>query len=303
MLVSYIVHPYRPMFRIDSNKGKELFAFGKWVWSASILAFLLFEGDDVVVGKVFGTRALGLYQMAYRLSNLPATEFTRTISQVALPIYAKLQKELPKLRKIYLKVLQVTSLFAFLIGGILLSFGFDLTTIFLGTQWQEMVPVMQILAIYGIIRSIDASSVPLFQAVGMPKFVTILQFLRLVLTIILLLPSILLFDFFGVGLAITGAALCSKFLTDFYVSRIIQCEYRQLVKILLPPLLAMVFMYSIVALLESFISCEGSLLSLAFVLPLSVFVFIGSIFIFSWAFGNNLLENVKEVFSYYKRRS
>ncbi|MCD6270366.1 oligosaccharide flippase family protein, partial [bacterium] len=81
-VVSYLIHPYRPHLSFDLGRAKELFGFGKWVLGSSILVFLITQGDDIFVGKLLGVAALGFYQMAYRISNMPATEITHVISQV-----------------------------------------------------------------------------------------------------------------------------------------------------------------------------------------------------------------------------
>ncbi|MCJ7682585.1 MAG: oligosaccharide flippase family protein, partial [Candidatus Aminicenantes bacterium] len=60
-LVSYVIHPYRPRINLDFNKVKELFTYGKWIFGAWGLYFLITQGDDIFVGKVLGVTMLGFY--------------------------------------------------------------------------------------------------------------------------------------------------------------------------------------------------------------------------------------------------
>jgi len=154
--MSYLIHPRRPCLSKDLGKVKELFGFGKWIMGSSILIFLIIEGDDIFVGKLLGATALGFYQLAYRISNMPATEITHVISQVTFPTYSKLQDNLPKLREVYLKVLQLIAFLSFPIAGLIFVLAPDFTKIFLGEKWMLMVPAMQILCIFGVTRSINA---------------------------------------------------------------------------------------------------------------------------------------------------
>jgi len=108
LLMSYVLHGYRPRVRFEKEKFQELFGFGKWVLASSIIIFLITQGDDIFVGKMLGVTTLGLYQLAYLISNLPATEITHVISQVSFPAYSKLQDDISKLREAYLRVLQLT---------------------------------------------------------------------------------------------------------------------------------------------------------------------------------------------------
>jgi lipopolysaccharide exporter len=126
-IVSYFIHPYRPHLSSDLGKAKELFGFGKWILGSSILVFLITQGDDIFVGKLLGATALGFYQLAYRISNMPATEITHVISQVSFPAYSKLQDNISNLREAYLKVLQVTAFLSFPIAGLIFVLAPDFT--------------------------------------------------------------------------------------------------------------------------------------------------------------------------------
>jgi len=156
-IVSYLIHPYRSRLSRDLAKAKQLFGFGKWVLGSSILIFLITQGDDIFVGKLLGATALGFYQIAYRISNIPATEITHVISRVTFPAYSKLQNDIPKLREAYLKVLQITAFLSFPIAGLIFALAPDFTRIFLGEKWMPMVPAMQVLVFAGLARSVIIS--------------------------------------------------------------------------------------------------------------------------------------------------
>jgi O-antigen/teichoic acid export membrane protein len=113
LIASYVLHPYRPKLNLDMKAASELFGFGKWVLGSGVLIFLITQGDNIVVGRLLGVAALGLYQMAYLISNAPATEITQVISQVTFPAYSKIQDNLVRLRQAYLEVLKTTALAAF----------------------------------------------------------------------------------------------------------------------------------------------------------------------------------------------
>ncbi|MBU0580182.1 MAG: lipopolysaccharide biosynthesis protein [Candidatus Margulisbacteria bacterium] len=118
-VASFLIHPCRPHLTKNLGEAKELFGFGKWILGSSILVFLSTQGDAIFVGKLIGVVALGFYQMAYKISNTPATEIVQVVSQVTFPTYSKLQDNLPKLREAFLKVLQLTSFVSIpLAGGI-----------------------------------------------------------------------------------------------------------------------------------------------------------------------------------------
>lgn len=217
----YLIHPYRPKIDLDIKKIKKLFGFGKWVTSSTILTFLLNEGDDVLVGRVLGVTTLGLYQIAYKISNLPVTEITLALFPIVFPAYSKLQNNLEKLRKAYIKVLQLTAFLAFPITGLTIVLSHDFTSIFLGNKWLPMVPTLQILALVGLLTSLGSTAGPVFYSLNKPKIITNLQIIQLIILSILIIPFTFKWGLVGT----TSSLLIATFLTSVI-------EVRRIVKIM-----------------------------------------------------------------------
>jgi len=241
-LVSYLIHPYRPHFSSDLGKAKELFGFGKWILGSSILIFLVTHGDDAFVGKLLGATALGFYQLAYRISNMPATEITHVISQVSFPAYSKLQDNLPKLREAYLKVLQVTAFLSFPIAGLIFILAPEFTTIFLGEKWMPMVPAMQALVFAGLVRSIAATTGHTFYAVGKPEIETRWQVVRLIVLAASIYPLTLQWGILGASVAVCLSTLVSTIGFIFMVIGVTRCGVKDFSKMIVFPLISGIVM-------------------------------------------------------------
>jgi O-antigen/teichoic acid export membrane protein len=205
------------------KKARELFGFGKWVLGSSILMFLIIQGDDIFVGKLLGVTALGFYQLAYRISNMPATEITHIISRVTFPVYSKLQDDIPKLREAYLKVLQFTAFLSFPIAGLIFVLAPDFTKIFLGEKWMPMVPAMQVLVFWGLIRSIGATTGPIIYAAGKPKILTRYQLFQLITLIILIYPLTVSWGILGTSLTVLLASISANALAFYAAIKITNC--------------------------------------------------------------------------------
>ena len=222
-IASYLVHSYRPHFSSDLGKAKELFGFGKWILGSSILMFLITQGDDAFVGKFLGATMLGFYQMAYRISNMPATEITHVITQITFPAYSKLQNDIPKLREAYLKVLQITAFLSFPVAGLIFVLGSDFTRIVLGEKWMPMVPAMQILVLWGLVRTIGATTGPIIYAVGKPKILAKYQLLQLIMLIILIYPLTIHWEILGTSWAVLFASMGANALAFYSAIKITTC--------------------------------------------------------------------------------
>ena len=236
-VVSYLIHPYRPHLSFDFAKVKELFGFGKWVLGSSILVFLLTQGDDAFVGKILGITALGFYQLAYRISNMPATEISHVISQVTFPAYSKLQDDIPRLKEVFFKVVQFTAFLFFPLAGMIWVLAPDFTRLFLGEKWLPMVPSMQVLAIFGGIRALNATTGPVFWAAGKPSFLTKISLMQLIFLAVIIYPLAINEKLLGVSLAVTLANLLCSVLAFREVLVIIKESKKNIVKIIMPSLL------------------------------------------------------------------
>ncbi len=300
-VMSYILQPYRPGIRFNRAEAGELLNFGKWLLGSSILGFIITQGDDAFVGKLLGITALGFYQMAYRLSNAPATEITHVISKVTFPVYSKIQDNVPRLKEAYLKVLQVTAFSSFLLTGLIFVFAPDFTRIFLGQKWMPMVPAMRILTLWGAIRSVGATTGPFFYAVGRPKILAKLQFWQLVLLVATIYPLTVRWGISGTSVSVLFAALAPNIAAYHIVIRSINCRYYDFWKMILFPTAAAVGVYAGIFLSKGWIGAEPDIYQFILLVFLALAVYAFVIMIFEGLFGYGLKKVVKE-YLVFKRR-
>lgn len=287
---SYIIHPYRPHIRLDKGEFKELFGFGKWVLGSSILIFLITQGDDIFVGKMLGVTALGIYQMAYLISNLPASEITHVISQVTFPAYSKMQEDLPKLREAYLNVLQLTAFISIPLAGGIFIFAPDFTQIFLGDKWMPMVPAIQVLVLAGLARSIAATTGPIFHGIGKPRIDTMWQVIRLIVLIALISPFTIRWGILGASISVLFSILVSTLGFSFMVIKLTSCELKDFGKMIVLPLLYSMIMIVVVVVLKRNMQPIG-LFDLFFLIGVAVI----SYFFVTVLFDGLLKYGVKEI--------
>lgn len=253
--LSYILHSYRPRLRFDKDKFRDLFSFGIWISGSTILIFLITQGDDIFVGKVLGVTALGFYQMAYLLSNLPSTEIADVISRVTFPAYSKLQDDLIKIREAYLKVLLVTAYFSIPIALGISVLGSEFTRIFLGEKWLPMVPAIQILSLAGAIGSVSATTRPIFHGIGKPKVDTTWQIVRLVVLVAVIYPLTSTWGISGVAIAVLISVFLSAIGLSFMAVRITNCNPGSFWKMTAFPLLNSSIMAFIIMAIKTGFEC------------------------------------------------
>jgi len=240
--LSYWLHDYRPWLEFDMELVRELFGYGRWILGSGILVFFINQGDDVFVGWLLSASALGFYQLAYRFSNAPATEITNAISNVMFPAYSQVQEDVDDLREGYFRTLQLTTMVSFP-----MAFGIVVVTpsfvrVFLGADWVPMIAVMQLLAVWGLIRSVRATVGPLFKAVGRPDYNTKLHAFKLLLIAIFIYPATASWGILGTAAVIVGSAMVENPIADYFALREINAEPVQFVRLIAYPALGSLIM-------------------------------------------------------------
>ncbi|MGF1519488.1 MAG: MOP flippase family protein [Nodosilinea sp.] len=153
-IVLWRLSDWRPGLAVGLKPLRELWNFGAMTFGFNAITFVHTRADDLLIGYFLDATALGYYSLAYRILTIMTYLLVNTSNQVALPTFSRLQDDLEQFRRAYYRVVQLTSLVAFptFVGVALLAE--PLILVIFGDQWLPTVPVLQLLSLAGIIRSI-----------------------------------------------------------------------------------------------------------------------------------------------------
>jgi O-antigen/teichoic acid export membrane protein len=91
LVVSYRLIPgQRNKFHWDLPAARELFALGRWVFLSTALTFLANQSDRMILGKLVSLQTLGLYGVAFALSDVPRQIIMTFRGYIVMPFVAKL---------------------------------------------------------------------------------------------------------------------------------------------------------------------------------------------------------------------
>lgn len=212
--VSYCMVPRIPRFALARPALDRLLHYGRWMQLTRVLMFIALYLDNLLVGKLLGAPALGIYQVAFRVSEIPVVTMGRAAEQVLLPVLSRLQDRPRRLMQEYLDtlrlVLTVNAAFALaivLVGGPLIG-------VLLGAEWLPAVPVIRILAIAMLFRAVMTMTSQLFYAIGRPREVFAVNLVRVAALALTIYPLLRVFSTAGVAISVlvsclAGAALCA----------------------------------------------------------------------------------------------
>jgi O-antigen/teichoic acid export membrane protein len=241
LILSYWVHPYRPRFCLSGRR--ELFGFSMWLFLNNIIFFIHNRIADFIISKLIGSHALGVYSIAYELSNLPTTELVAPINRAVLPGYSKIAGDPLAIRQGFLNVLSVIALCAVPAGSGIALVADSMVIVVLGEKWREVIPLIQILAVSGVIGALQTNVGSVYMVLGKVRFITIIAFFH---TLFLFLPLLIVFlqhnGVMGVAKAYLYSNLIVWPLNYFVVLRLVKIRLLSILAIFWRPFLACGFM-------------------------------------------------------------
>lgn len=145
---------WRPSLHFAKRDLKGYVSFGLYQMGERAINYLNSNLDYLLIGSMLGASALGYYTLAYNLIIRPSTMINPVITKVAFPVFSRIQNETERIKRVYLKILQLLSIFNFpMMIGLAVVAPVAVPVIF-GEQWLPSIILIQILTIVGLLRSI-----------------------------------------------------------------------------------------------------------------------------------------------------
>lgn len=131
-----------------------LVKIGAYQTGTQILDYVAAKLDVLIIGKILGMESLGIYNLAKEIV-MKEIIFTNTIAnKVALPYFSLMQADKMKIRNNYCKLLNIISLPNFLFSTLLCVLSVHLVSILYGQGYEDVAPVMSILAIWAMVSCV-----------------------------------------------------------------------------------------------------------------------------------------------------
>lgn len=220
VIISFALMRPIPKFCIKRDYFNEIFHKGKWITLIGIFDYISENGDNFTVGKVMGAASLGIYEMAYNISTLPISEITDVVNKVVFPVYTKITEDKERLLSVFKKSTLFIAALTILMGGVIFFFPSQLILIVLGPNWLPAVPVLKVLAIYGVLRAILGSPANLFLGLEKQRYVSNTTFVRFAALAITIYPLVRWYGIVGAGYSALISVLFEFPLIVYYFFKI-----------------------------------------------------------------------------------
>jgi O-antigen/teichoic acid export membrane protein len=295
-IVLWRASDWRPGFRLSKNHFKELFVFGVSIVGNKILVFFNRRTDDFLIGYFLGATMLGYYTIGYRLLLVMIRLVTGITNSVAFPTFSRIQHKPGRMRRAFYSVTQYTSLIAFPVFIGLAALALELVPALFGEKWAPSVPVMQILALIGILQSVLVFNGSVIKASGKPSWQLGIMLLNSVCSVV----GFLLVVRWGIVAVAASFVIVGYLLAPIsYVAvrRLIQINFRAYLGQFVAPLSASLTMVVIIMGLKYVLKDQelNLYLQLSFYLTVGVLTYLLAIVLTARSLSRQVLELVSLV--------
>jgi O-antigen/teichoic acid export membrane protein len=221
--LSYWAISYRPRLAYEAARARELFAYGKWMFWANVLAFVGMYADTMMVGKVLGTEALGLYQMAFELAMLPLTVIGAQVRGVMFPAFSRMPDTVEQ-RKSFFLILGVLSAIVIPLAAFVTVFADGLVALVLGSRWVPVGSSLRILVWGAGAATLSALVNSLFQARGRPDLVVKFALVQIGCWAVSSYPLLVAWGIDGMATAVTTSCVVSVIVKLVFVTRLLEAR-------------------------------------------------------------------------------
>lgn len=119
--------------------------FGSTATLNSLIVYVAYNLEKVLLGRFWGTEALGMYGRAYQLVSIPTENLNSATGGVLFAALSRLQNEPDRFKKYFLRSYALVLSLTLPLAVACALFADDIILLVLGPKWQDAVPIFRLL--------------------------------------------------------------------------------------------------------------------------------------------------------------
>ena len=232
-VILWFTSGWKPKLMFSFKRVKELFSFGWKVLCSSLLDTIYLNLYNLVIGKIFDSKTLGVYNKGEQFPKLIKTNVDGAIASVMLPVYAEKQEDKLKVKKMVKRSITTSAFIMFPMMFGLAAVAEPIVVILLTDKWLECVPFMQIMCFVYVFYPISTANLQALKALGRSDLFLKAEILKKILGIITLIITIP-FGVYAMALAQIFVSIISTYINARPNHKLLDYKYFEQVKDVIP---------------------------------------------------------------------
>lgn len=158
--------PGVPQWSADSGR---MIRFGGMAVLNSLIMYVAYNLDKVLLGRFWGAEALGIYGRAFQLISIPSDNLTQATGGVLFSALSRLQDDADRWKKYFLGSYSVMLSLTLPTTIACALFADDIIMLVLGSKWKDAVIIFQLLAPTILVLAMISPTYWLLVSIGRPE--------------------------------------------------------------------------------------------------------------------------------------
>jgi O-antigen/teichoic acid export membrane protein len=143
---TWIALPWMPGRPRWTAELRSMVRFGGTVTLNSVVVYIAYNTEKILLGRFWGAAPLGIYTRAYQLATLPVQQLIGAAHNVAFSVLSRMQAEAQRLQRAYLK--SVSMIVSLTIPVVISTaiFSDEIVLVVLGPKWIGVATVLRLLS-------------------------------------------------------------------------------------------------------------------------------------------------------------
>jgi len=207
-----ILCPFRPYVRFNPSSFHGLYKFARGVFGSPFLAYIAFNIDVLVAGKIVIPQLLGMYGMALALARIPRELFMRTISPVLFAAFSKKQDDHRTLCTAVLRMTEYTVLLVAPFAAVAVVCSKKILSMVFTEAYSGVAMPFGILCFYILILIQGVVLTTVFLSIGKPGKHRAFVGLRAVLIVLFIVPATKHYGLSGTAAVLLASNFCALYI-------------------------------------------------------------------------------------------
>jgi O-antigen/teichoic acid export membrane protein len=217
----WLLNSWRPLYVFSFESFKRLFGFSGWLFLSWLLGMLYERGYSLVIGKMYGTHDLGIYNRAENSQQLATNMLTNILSKVTFPLFSSINHNHGQMLN---GMRMVTRLIMLIMAPCMLGLAVlaePITYNVFGEQWTKSAPILQVLCIVGLLFPLHVINLDVLQAQGHSYIFFRLEIIKKIIGVaILFLGSF--YGLMGIAWSQVCMSIVALFINSHYTKKFLQ---------------------------------------------------------------------------------
>jgi O-antigen/teichoic acid export membrane protein len=140
-VLAWLLTEWRPQLPARGRGTGPLVSFGLKLAFGNSIWTLAKSADGVLVGRVWGVDALGLYSRGGTLMLRPLDQIMAPLDGLIVPALSRMQAEPERFRRVAFELFDLVAMMSMVGSATLLALSYPLTLLVLGPRWADAAPI------------------------------------------------------------------------------------------------------------------------------------------------------------------